>query len=101
MFRMYNPVPGALPFGALCCALCFGLCPQVFTDEGVASKDYIFERGAFRGTTLHVRSAPSPGCTASLAIAEHVVNIAQEDFKWVSSPPAAAAPAPVPTPAKK
>jgi hypothetical protein len=85
----------------LCCALCFGLCPQVFTDEGVASKDYIFERGAFRGTTLHVRSAPSPGCTASLAIAEHVVNIAQEDFKWVSSPPAAAAPAPVPTPAKK
>jgi hypothetical protein len=54
---------------------------QVFTDEGVASKDYIFERGCLNGTTLHVRSAPSPGCTASLAIAEHVVTIADEDFK--------------------
>jgi hypothetical protein len=64
----------------------FGHGPQVFTDAGVASSDYIFERQAFRGTTLHVRSAPSPGCTASLAIAEHVVDIAQTDFNLAGTP---------------
>jgi 2-hydroxyglutarate dehydrogenase len=34
------------------------------------------------GTTMHVRNAPSPACTASLAIAEHVVDTASVDFGW-------------------
>lgn len=34
------------------------------------------------GTTVHLRNAPSPACTASLAIAETLVDIASEDFKW-------------------
>ena len=34
------------------------------------------------GTTLNVRNAPSPACTASLAIAETVVDIAASDFGW-------------------
>ncbi len=55
---------------------------KVFDDTGVAGKDYVFERGCMGGKVLNVRSAPSPGCTASLAIAEHVVNIAADEFKW-------------------
>lgn len=34
------------------------------------------------GTTLNVRNAPSPACTASLAIAEQVVDVAEVDFSW-------------------
>lgn len=34
------------------------------------------------GTTIHLRNAPSPACTASLAIAETLADIAAEDFKW-------------------
>jgi 2-hydroxyglutarate dehydrogenase len=34
------------------------------------------------GTTMHVRNAPSPACTASMAIAETVVDNAAEDWGW-------------------
>jgi 2-hydroxyglutarate dehydrogenase len=57
---------------------------QVFEADGTAAKDYIMERKCLNGTTLNVRNAPSPACTASLAIAEHVVNIAEDDFGWKS-----------------
>lgn len=33
------------------------------------------------GAVLNVRNAPSPACTASLAIAEQVVDVAETDFK--------------------
>lgn len=59
-----------------------GVMAQVFGPDGKAAKDFIFERGAMGGTTLNVRNAPSPAATSSLAIAEHVVNIAEEDFGW-------------------
>lgn len=59
-----------------------GVMGQVFDSNGRAASDYIFERLAFGGTTLHVRNTPSPACTASLAIAEHIVDIAGQDFKW-------------------
>lgn len=59
-----------------------GVMAQVFLEDGTAAKDYIFERGMLGGTTLNVRNAPSPAATASLAIAEKVVDLAQEDFKW-------------------
>lgn len=57
---------------------------QVFMDDGKAAKDFLFERKVLGGTTLHVRNAPSPAATASMAIAEHVVNIASEDFGWAA-----------------
>jgi L-2-hydroxyglutarate oxidase LhgO len=59
-----------------------GVMCQVFENDGKAAKDYIFERQRLGGTTLHVRNAPSPACTASLAIAETIADIAAEDFGW-------------------
>ncbi len=62
-----------------------GVMAQVFEDTGKASAEFIFERRAFHGTTLHVRNAPSPACTASLAIAQEVVDQAEQDFGWKST----------------
>ena len=42
----------------------------------------ILERKMLNGTTLNVRSAPTPACTASLAIAQEVVEMAAKDFDW-------------------
>lgn len=70
-----------------------GVMAQVFEDTGKASADFIFERGAFHGTTLHVRNAPSPACTASLAIAREVVDQAAADFGWTPTPATAPVPA--------
>ena len=55
---------------------------QVFDENGAAAKDYIYERKCMEGRVLNVRNAPSPACTASLAIAENVVALAAEDFGW-------------------
>ena len=59
-----------------------GVMAQVFEQDGSAAKDYKYERMCLGGTVLNVRSAPSPAATASLAIAEHVVAAAAEDFGW-------------------
>ena len=59
-----------------------GVMAQVFDADGSAAKDYIYERKCLGGRVLNVRNAPSPACTASLAIAENVVAIAAEDFGW-------------------
>jgi len=59
-----------------------GVMSQVFMPDGSAAKDYIFERGLLGGTALSLRNAPSPAATASLAIAERLVDLAQEDFGW-------------------
>lgn len=59
-----------------------GVMAQVFLDDGTAAKDFILERNMLNGTTLNVRSAPTPACTASLAIAQEVVQMAAEDFNW-------------------
>lgn len=59
-----------------------GVMAQVFMDDGTAAKDYIFERKKLEGTTLHVRNAPTPACTSSIHIGEHIVDLAQEDFNW-------------------
>jgi L-2-hydroxyglutarate oxidase LhgO len=34
------------------------------------------------GRALHVRNAPSPGASASLAIAHHIVDQASRAFGW-------------------
>ena len=50
-----------------------GVMAQVFEADGTAAKDYVFERKCMDGRVLNVRNAPSPACTASLAIAERVM----------------------------
>jgi len=59
-----------------------GVMAQVFLPDGTAAKDYIFERGLLGGRALAVRNAPSPACTASMAIAETVADIAAQEFGW-------------------
>eukprot|EP01062_Namystynia_karyoxenos_P044527 TRINITY_DN3283_c0_g3_i1.p1 TRINITY_DN3283_c0_g3~~TRINITY_DN3283_c0_g3_i1.p1 ORF type:complete len:480 (+),score=131.66 TRINITY_DN3283_c0_g3_i1:75-1514(+) len=59
-----------------------GVMAQVFLDDGSPAKDYIFERQCANGTTLHLRNAPSPAATSSLAIAVELVDRAAEDFGW-------------------
>lgn len=60
-----------------------GVMCQLFQDDGKPNQaDFVFERKTLDGTTLHVRSAPSPACTASMAIAEDVVALAAKDFDW-------------------
>ena len=61
-----------------------GVMAQVFEADGTAAKDYIFERGCMGGRVMHLRNAPSPACTASLAIAETVVDLAAKDFGWTA-----------------
>eukprot|EP01059_Diplonema_ambulator_P035461 TRINITY_DN8351_c0_g1_i1.p1 TRINITY_DN8351_c0_g1~~TRINITY_DN8351_c0_g1_i1.p1 ORF type:complete len:460 (+),score=157.00 TRINITY_DN8351_c0_g1_i1:42-1421(+) len=62
-----------------------GVMAQVFQQSGAPEKDYIFERGLLSGTTLALRNAPSPAATSSLALAEKLVDVAEEDFKWKSA----------------
>ncbi|KAK9768161.1 hypothetical protein K7432_001408 [Basidiobolus ranarum] len=59
-----------------------GVMAQIFEQGGLAAGDYILERKVLGGTTLNVRNAPSPACTASLAIGEMVADVATEDFGW-------------------
>ncbi|KAI9310101.1 FAD dependent oxidoreductase-domain-containing protein [Dichotomocladium elegans] len=59
-----------------------GVMAQVFEDGGIAANDYILERKVMDGKILCLRNAPSPACTASLAIAEMVADTAAEDFGW-------------------
>ena len=48
-----------------------GVRAQAVGRDGTLVDDFVFSRTAH---TLHVRNAPSPGATSSLAIAEHIVN---------------------------
>ena len=48
-----------------------GVRAQAVTRSGSLVDDFVFSRTAH---TLHVRNAPSPGATSSLAIAEHIVS---------------------------
>eukprot|EP01060_Flectonema_neradi_P033976 TRINITY_DN5833_c1_g1_i1.p1 TRINITY_DN5833_c1_g1~~TRINITY_DN5833_c1_g1_i1.p1 ORF type:complete len:466 (+),score=109.55 TRINITY_DN5833_c1_g1_i1:79-1476(+) len=59
-----------------------GVMAQVFTDAGGPEKDYIFDRKKLSGTTLHLRNAPSPAATSSLALAKKLIDVAEEDFEW-------------------
>ena len=55
-----------------------GVMAQIFNHDGSPAADFIFERNMNQGTTLNVRNAPTPACTASFAIAEEVVDLAAE-----------------------
>ncbi|KAG2204125.1 hypothetical protein INT47_011608 [Mucor saturninus] len=59
-----------------------GVMAQVFEKGGVAAGDFIVERKVMDGLILNVRNAPSPACTASLAIGEMITDTAEQDFNW-------------------
>ena len=54
--------------------------------EGQLVDDFVFDHGSGQlgQRMLHVRNAPSPAATSSLAIAEVIADKAQESFKWNS-----------------
>eukprot|EP01064_Diplonema_japonicum_P016445 TRINITY_DN2445_c0_g1_i1.p1 TRINITY_DN2445_c0_g1~~TRINITY_DN2445_c0_g1_i1.p1 ORF type:complete len:459 (+),score=127.89 TRINITY_DN2445_c0_g1_i1:38-1414(+) len=59
-----------------------GVMAQVFQQSGAPEKDYVFERNLLNDTTLALRNAPSPAATSSLALAEKLIDVAEQDFKW-------------------
>ena len=61
-----------------------GVRAQAMDSSGNLVDDFIFDQGtgSLSARMLHVRNAPSPACTASLAIAEMVVDeVEQKLFK--------------------
>lgn len=52
-----------------------GIRAQALGRDGALVDDFVFSRTPW---TLHVRNAPSPGATSSLAIARHVVDAAEQ-----------------------
>lgn len=56
-----------------------GLRAQAISRSGALLDDFAF---SFSPRALHVRNAPSPGATAALAIAAHVVGVAAHTFDW-------------------
>ncbi|KAI8988675.1 FAD dependent oxidoreductase [Pilobolus umbonatus] len=59
-----------------------GVMAQVFEKGGKSAGDFIVERKVMDGLVLNVRNAPSPACTASLAIGEMIADCAEEDWNW-------------------
>jgi 2-hydroxyglutarate dehydrogenase len=57
-----------------------GVMSQVFEAGGIAAGDFIVERKVLDGLVLNVRNAPSPACTASLAIGEMIADCAEQDW---------------------
>lgn len=56
-----------------------GIRAQAMDDQGNLLDDFVFESTA--QNLLHVRNAPSPGATSSLAIAKVISNKAKEMFQ--------------------
>jgi L-2-hydroxyglutarate oxidase LhgO len=54
-----------------------GVRAQAMTSDGTLVDDFVFEGS---GRVMHVRNAPSPAATASLAIARHIAALASEQF---------------------
>ena len=54
-----------------------GVRAQAVDRKGRLLDDFVISRG---NNAVHVRNAPSPGATASLAIGRHIVDVAQETF---------------------
>jgi len=56
---------------------------QALGEDGKLIDDFIFDSGtgSIGARMLHVRNAPSPGATSSLAIAKLVADKAKERFR--------------------
>ncbi|XP_019864272.1 PREDICTED: L-2-hydroxyglutarate dehydrogenase, mitochondrial-like [Amphimedon queenslandica] len=65
-----------------------GVRAQAMDRDGNLIEDFIFDQGTSEigSNMLHVRNAPSPAATSSLAIAEMIVDKAQDTFKWDKMP---------------
>lgn len=63
-----------------------GVRAQAMGPDGTLLDDFIFDGGdgILGKKMLHVRNAPSPGATSSLAIAELVVGEAEKRFNWTN-----------------
>jgi len=61
-----------------------GVRAQAMDEDGNLVNDFVFDQGTgdLGQKMLHVRNAPSPGATSSLAIAEMIADKAQEIFGW-------------------
>ena len=59
-----------------------GVRAQALDNEGNLVEDFVFDGGVgdLGSRMLHVRNAPSPGATSSLAIAKVVADKAAEKF---------------------
>lgn len=55
---------------------------QAMDQDGNLVDDFIFDSGSgdLRGRILHVRNAPSPGATSSLAIAKMITEKVTNEF---------------------
>ena len=70
-FTFFHPIRGAA-----------GVCAQAMDREENLVDDFVFDGGTgeIGSRVLHVRNAPSPGATPSLAIAKMVAEKVQERF---------------------
>lgn len=61
-----------------------GVRAQALAEDGSLVGDFLFDEGQGEVGThiLHVRNAPSPAATSSLAIAEMVIDEAEKRFKF-------------------
>jgi len=57
----------------------FGVRAQALNPDGTLLDDFVFEETPH---ALHVRNAPSPAATASLAIGDYIAERASERFGW-------------------
>ncbi len=63
-----------------------GVRAMAMDRTGSMMGDFVFDQGQGEvgQRMLHVRNAPSPGATSSLAIAEMVADKAANTFKWTT-----------------
>ena len=61
-----------------------GVRAQAMNSDGSFVEDFVFDQGEgdLGKKMLHVRNAPSPGATSSLAIANMITDKAQATFNW-------------------
>ncbi|XP_027205029.1 L-2-hydroxyglutarate dehydrogenase [Dermatophagoides pteronyssinus] len=58
-----------------------GVRAQALDENGNLVDDFVFEFDANSGRVMHVRNAPSPAATSSLAIARVIAERAEQEFK--------------------
>ena len=91
---LFLPFPSPSPFPSLSLSPSLppsgptGVRAQAISGDGELVDDFVFDQGQglIGQRVLHVRNAPSPGATSSLAIAEMVAEKAGESFGWTLNP---------------
>ncbi|XP_033226119.1 L-2-hydroxyglutarate dehydrogenase, mitochondrial [Belonocnema kinseyi] len=61
-----------------------GVRAQAMTDDGKLVDDFVFDggKGTIGSRVMHVRNAPSPAATSSMAIAKFISDKIENDFKF-------------------